>query len=142
MADHDRIGARVAGLRKAAGLTQIGLARRANVSYSLLTKVEAGHRPASPVFVGATARALRVDVTDVTGQPYRGREWASDRVHASVAEVRRALSFPDLAPELDVPPRSAGALSAAVGELVRLQGQVRQDRKSTRLNSSHDQISY
>jgi ribosome-binding protein aMBF1 (putative translation factor) len=51
MTGKDRIGARVARLRKGRGLSQIGLARRAGVSHSLLSKVEAGRVPASPVFI-------------------------------------------------------------------------------------------
>ena len=51
MTEKDRIGARVARLRKGRGLSQIGLARRAGMSHSLLSKVEAGHVPASPVFI-------------------------------------------------------------------------------------------
>jgi transcriptional regulator with XRE-family HTH domain len=70
MADQDRIGARVAAMRKTRGWSGRELARRAQVSYSLLTKVESGAAPASPSFVGAVARVLKVDVTRVTGQPY------------------------------------------------------------------------
>src|SRR5450432_3276349 len=36
----------------------------------LLTKVESGHAAATPAFIGAVARALRVDVPRLTGQPY------------------------------------------------------------------------
>ena len=73
MANEDRIGARVAAIRKLRGLTGRELARRASVSYSLLAKVESGAAPATPAFIGAVARALRVDVPKITGQPYKGR---------------------------------------------------------------------
>jgi transcriptional regulator with XRE-family HTH domain len=72
MADQDRIGARVAAIRKLRGWTGRELARRASVSYSLLAKVESGAAPATPAFIGAVARALRVDVPKITGQPYEG----------------------------------------------------------------------
>ena len=58
MADDDRIGARVAAIRKLRGWTARELARQASVSYSLLAKVESGAAPASPAFIGAVARAL------------------------------------------------------------------------------------
>jgi transcriptional regulator with XRE-family HTH domain len=64
--EQGHIGARVAAERKLRGLTQRQLARRAHISYSLLTKVEAGHAPATPAFIGAVARALRVDVPEIT----------------------------------------------------------------------------
>ena len=70
MANRDRIGARVAAIRKTRGWTARELARRAQISYSLLAKVETGAVPASPAFIGSVARALGVDVTRVTGQPY------------------------------------------------------------------------
>jgi transcriptional regulator with XRE-family HTH domain len=141
MADKDRIGARVARLRKARGLTQIGLSRRANVSHSLLSKVEAGHVPASPVFIGAVARALKVDVTDLTGQPYLVPDWPSDRVQATIGEIRRAVSFPDLMPELDAAPRSVDDLDAEVGRLVELQGAARHVELGERLPAVLDELS-
>lgn len=140
MAERDRIGARVARLRKARGLTQIGLARRANVSHSLLSKVEAGHVPASPVFIGAVARALRADVTDMTGQPYLVPDWPSDRVQATIGEVRRAVSFPDLMPELDAPPRPVEDLETEVGRLVALQGSARHVELGERLPGVLDEL--
>src|SRR5215472_11094049 len=140
MTDRDRIGARVARLRKVRGLTQIGLARRAGVSHSLLAKVEAGHVPATPVFIGAVARALRIDVTDVTGQPYRVPDWPSDRVQTTIKEIRRALSFPELAPDLDAPPRSLDALSAEVTALTRLQADARHIELGERLPAALDEL--
>lgn len=44
------IAQRVAESRKLAGLTQNQLAQRANVSASLVRKVEQGRAPASPAF--------------------------------------------------------------------------------------------
>jgi transcriptional regulator with XRE-family HTH domain len=82
MVDEDRIGARIAVIRKTRGWTARELAQRAHVSYSLLAKVESGAAPASPALIGAVARALRVDVPRLTGQPYddlRGRPGACMR---------------------------------------------------------------
>ena len=54
----ERIGSRIAELRKIHGVTQRALSVRAAVSYSLLRKVERGERPASHSFLAAVARAL------------------------------------------------------------------------------------
>jgi transcriptional regulator with XRE-family HTH domain len=48
MSDQERAGSRMAALRKTRGWTARELARRAHVSYSLLTNVESGAAPASP----------------------------------------------------------------------------------------------
>jgi len=53
-----------------AGLTQHGLAQRANISVSLVRQVEQGRAPASPAFVAAAARALSVPATALMAQPY------------------------------------------------------------------------
>jgi transcriptional regulator with XRE-family HTH domain len=64
------VAARVAEARKLAGLTQQQLAMRANLSLSLVKKVEQGTVPASPAFIAAAARALGLLVTDLTQQPH------------------------------------------------------------------------
>ncbi|MQA07402.1 MAG: helix-turn-helix domain-containing protein [Pseudonocardiaceae bacterium] len=64
------VAARVAEARKLAGLTQQQLAMRANVSLSLVRKVEQGDVPASPTFIASTAEALGLLVTDLTQQPH------------------------------------------------------------------------
>jgi transcriptional regulator with XRE-family HTH domain len=114
VADEDRIGARVAAIRKLRGWTARELARQASVSYSLLTKVESGAAPASPAFIGAVARALRVDVPRITGQPYaepRGRYAA---LQASIAPLRRVLLAYDVPSALDAPVRPVAELEADV----------------------------
>lgn len=70
MADQERIGARIATIRKARGWTGRELARRANVSYSLLAKVESGAAPATGPQRGpcaSTCRALPVSHTRNAG---------------------------------------------------------------------------
>ncbi|HEX3780268.1 MAG TPA: helix-turn-helix transcriptional regulator [Pseudonocardiaceae bacterium] len=64
------VAERVAEARKLAGLTQQQLAMRANLSLSLVKKVEQGTTPASPTFIAAAARALGLLVTDLTQQPH------------------------------------------------------------------------
>jgi transcriptional regulator with XRE-family HTH domain len=114
MADQDRAGARIAVIRKTRGWTGRELARRANVSYSLLAKVESGAAPASPALIGAVARALRVDVPRITGQPYEeppGGQAA--RLHDLVGAIRRSVDTYDL-PDESIVPRPFGELSADV----------------------------
>jgi len=108
----DAIGRRVAHARKLRGLTQLGLAGRAHVSKSLIAQVESGHKPATPSLVAAVSAALNVDLTDLTGQPYRGNNARSDRIHTAIPQIRQALVYWDVAPILDVPPRPLGELAA------------------------------
>ena len=103
MRDQERVGARIATLRKARGLTQRQLAERASVSYSLLTKVESGATGATPALIGAVARALRVDVPRLTGQPYEESRGQAGRLRESVEAIRRSIDTYDLPPEGIVP---------------------------------------
>lgn len=113
MQDSDRVGTRVASLRKLRHLTQRELASRAHVSYSLVTKVESGHAAATPAFIGAVARVLRVPVPRLTGQPYPEADARqSARLHATVDPIRRALLAEDV--PADMPARSVDELAADV----------------------------
>ncbi len=57
----------------------------ASVSYSLLAKVESGGAGRlAPAFIGAVARALRVDVPRITGQPYEGPSSQAVALQATV----------------------------------------------------------
>jgi transcriptional regulator with XRE-family HTH domain len=112
----DNTGARIAHHRKRAGLTQRGLAQRIPYTYSLLTKVESGHKPASPDFVAAVARALSVDVTALTGQPYV-TELQQDRLAELIRPIREALDLYDLGADPDITPRPTPLLVAAAERL-------------------------
>lgn len=139
MTERDRIGARVAAIRKTRGWTARELARRARVSYSLLTKVETGAVPASPAFIGAVARALGVDVTRVTGQPYAGpRNGAA--LQGAVEPLRRALLAYDLPPPDDVRLRPAGELRAEVAAVSQLGRQARYLQLSQTLPGLLDEL--
>jgi len=113
MADQDRVGARIAVIRKTRGWTGRELARRAHVSYSLLAKVESGAAPASPALIGAVARALRVDVPRITGQPYEEPRGQAARLHGMVGAIRRSVDTYDL-PDEGIVPRPFTELSADV----------------------------
>lgn len=114
------IGRRIARKRLAAGLTQQGLADRAYVSVSLIRQVETGRKPASPSLVASVAKALRVEPAEIYGQPYRGESRRTDRVHACIDDIRRALACVDIPPDLDTPPRSLDVLASEMTTLLRM----------------------
>lgn len=116
MPDQERVGSRIATLRKTHGWTARALADRAHVSYSLLTKVESGAVPASPALIGAVARALRVDVPRITGQPYQEPRGQAARLHEAIAPIRRSIDTYDL-PDDSVEPRTYTVLAVDVAHL-------------------------
>ncbi len=120
MPDASTIGQRIAHARKLRGLTQAELAVRIPCSKSLVAQVERGHKPATPTLIAAAAKALKVDVTELTGQPYRGSNARTDRIHAAIPEIRQALAYWDIPPELEIPPRPLQELAAEVKRAGRL----------------------
>jgi transcriptional regulator with XRE-family HTH domain len=96
MNDGNRPGQRIAATRKSLGLTQQQLADRANVSKSMLAKVESGHATASNVWVGAVAHALGVDPAYLFGQPYDGGTPDNAAIHQLIPAIRRAVAMWDL----------------------------------------------
>jgi transcriptional regulator with XRE-family HTH domain len=139
MANRVGIGARVAAIRKTRGWTARELARRARVSYSLLTKAEAGAVPATPALIGAVAQALGVDVTRITGQPYEEPADAA-ALQTTVGPLRRALLAYDLPPETDVGPRATDELRAEVIAVSSLGRQARYLQLSQRLPGLLDEL--
>jgi len=111
------IGARLATERKIRGLTQQQLAARAHVSLSLIQAVEQGQRPATATLVAAAARALRVDRSLLTGQPYRDPGAADEAMHAGVTDLRREVAAHGLEPLED---RAAANLRERTGSASRL----------------------
>ncbi|OON72618.1 helix-turn-helix domain-containing protein [Streptomyces tsukubensis] len=114
--DDNHPGARVKEQRKLAHLTQRELANRLPYSYSLLNQVECGARPATAAFVAAVARALRIDVTVLTGQPYL-TEMRQDRLITVVRPIREALDLYDLGVDPELAPRPTQMLISAADEL-------------------------
>ncbi|MFC0600016.1 helix-turn-helix domain-containing protein [Streptomyces palmae] len=92
---NEHTGSRIARYRKQRGLLQQGLAIRANVSKSLLSKVECGQRPASPALVAACARALGVSTSDLLGQPFLA-EMRRDRLDALIQPIRASMENWDI----------------------------------------------
>lgn len=111
--DHEAgIGARIARNRKRRGLTQTRFAELVPASVSLVRQVESGHKPASPAFTAAAARALGVPVHELQGQPYRGENLRGDALHACVTPLRRSLLAWDM--PADAPPRPLNELRTEV----------------------------
>jgi transcriptional regulator with XRE-family HTH domain len=140
MADQEGIGARVAALRKMRGWSGRELALRSQMSYSLLTKVESGAAPASPAFVGAVARALRVDAPRVTGQPYDHTETGAAALQQMVEPLRRTLLAHDLPPETDVALRAVSDLRADVTAMRGLARRARYLQLGQRLPGLLDEL--
>ncbi|UFR03741.1 helix-turn-helix domain-containing protein [Streptomyces sp. Go40/10] len=126
--DDDHTGARIKEQRRLARLTQRQLAERLPYSYSYLNQVECGARPATAAFVAACARALSIDVTVLTGQPYV-TELQRDRLAELIRPIRESLDLYDLGPSPALTPRPAQQL---ITEADRLCAEVR----ATRLRSA------
>lgn len=94
-------------------------ASRTRTACSIRSSAEPGSTSAD--FVAAVARALRVDVTVLTGQPYV-TQLHQDRLADLVRPIREALDLYDLGPDPAVTTRTAGQLIAAADILC---GQVR-----------------
>ncbi|MFF3398968.1 helix-turn-helix domain-containing protein [Streptomyces sp. NPDC002659] len=109
----EHVGARIARFRKQRGLLQQGLALRANVSKSLLSKVECGQKPASPALIAACARALGVSTSDLLGQPY-AEELRRDRMDALIQPIREGLENWDVALDWETAPRPVALIRADV----------------------------
>jgi transcriptional regulator with XRE-family HTH domain len=120
----------IATLRKAAGWTQRQLADRAHVSLSLLSKVEVGDRAASHALLATTARALRVPVERLSGQPYTDTRH-DQRVHRDVDALRTVLRCYDLPDE--VPLRSVEEIATDVAMLARLRAAADYGKLAARL---------
>jgi hypothetical protein len=74
-----------------------------------------------------------VDPAELYGQPYRRVERGGDRVHASVDDVRRALAYSDIPPDLDAPPRSLAPLAEEIKSMQRLLQQSRPAQVGVRI---------
>ncbi|MFS2291728.1 MAG: helix-turn-helix domain-containing protein [Actinomadura sp.] len=137
----ETIGQRVARKRKQRGLTQHGLAQRTSYSRSHIAQVEAGHKVATPAFVVAVAAALRVDASELYGQPFRF-EGHDDDVHTVIPELRRILAYVDIGPELAGQPRGLDVLAAEVATARRLLLQARLTDVGARLPAVLEELTF
>ncbi|MET9096265.1 helix-turn-helix transcriptional regulator [Streptomyces cyaneofuscatus] len=129
---HDHTGARIKRLRAERHLTQRALADLSGVPYSTLAKVEQGVTAASPHIIASLARALRVEVATVTGQPYAA-ELRADELDVLIQPIREALDVFDLGADPEIIPRPHALLQAdaeehlvavRAGEIKRVAGQL------------------
>lgn len=130
------VGRRVRTVRKLAGLTQEQLANRAYVSASLVRHVEQGRMPASPAFVAAAARALRVSVPELyhDSTPRLGTE------RAGVAELETTIMAGFAPPDTQDIPGTLDSLAARVAEVAELQRHGRYDMTSEQLPTIIDDL--
>ena len=82
------LGARVAGLRRAANMTQVQLADQAELGVRHLQRIEAGLRRTRLSTLGRLAAAVGGDVAELAAMA--GPSLASESVHADRMRVRRA----------------------------------------------------
>ncbi|MET7809740.1 helix-turn-helix transcriptional regulator [Streptomyces sp. NPDC005395] len=106
----DHTGVRIARLRRERHLTQKALSDLARVPYSTLTKTEQGVLPATPHVIAACARAMRVEVATIVGQPY-ATELRADELDVLIRPIREALDVYDLGPDPDIQARPVATLS-------------------------------
>ncbi|WP_280387923.1 helix-turn-helix domain-containing protein [Nocardia wallacei] len=138
-------GERIAAERKLAGLTQRQLATRANYSLSMLKAVEQGREVASPGFLSAVARALRITPEQLTGAPFDDGKPLADAINELsilLTEGRYARAVePDSLDRIDTDLRAAQNLyrrdrtrqtiEALPGIIRRLHGAVRETSGDT-----------
>ncbi|MEU2222201.1 helix-turn-helix transcriptional regulator [Streptomyces sp. NPDC018347] len=105
----DHTGVRIARLRRERHLTQQALADLSGVPYYTLTKIEQGRYAATPHAVACLARAMRVEVSTITGQPYKD-ELRADELDVLITPIREALDVYDLGADPDISARPLRAL--------------------------------
>lgn len=86
------VGRRIAQARRAAGLTQEGLAERSNLSPNMISLVETGKTAASLLTLDALAHGLNVSLSSIiTDNDDSMQEMASVLSSKSIDERRRAI---------------------------------------------------
>ncbi|MEU2969077.1 helix-turn-helix transcriptional regulator [Streptomyces ardesiacus] len=108
----DHTGVRIARLRRERHLTQRALADLSGVPYNTLFKVEQGRLAATPHVVACCARAMRVEVATIVGQPY-AEDLRADELDVLIAPIREALDVYDLGADPDITPRPLQELREA-----------------------------
>jgi len=99
------MGQRLRALRELHDLTQQELANLANVSKSLVSKVETDRKPGTWDLAIAVAKALRVDAAALMGDAPSDVLEPSGRITAALPAIRRALATYDCPPEPAAPAR-------------------------------------
>lgn len=108
----DSIGTRVKACRERHGWTQAHLADLAGYTRTYIGHIEAGRRAVTAYdTLSRLAAALRVDLSELRGQPPQPSGPADMAAHVAVAGIRRALDGPDM----PVSPRPLAELAHQVG---------------------------
>ena len=136
------VGDRIALARTRRGLTQVALAQISPVSRSHLSQVETGDKAATHEVVTAIAKALKTTSEELYGQPYRGDDPTSNRVHATIAQIRRALIWVDVPPDLDTPTRSLDRLTAELATCQRLRRSAHHTKLGGRLPALIEELTH
>ncbi|MBT2401145.1 helix-turn-helix domain-containing protein [Streptomyces sp. ISL-100] len=106
---HDHTGARMKRVRLERHLTQRAVSDLSGVPYSTYTKTEQGVIAATPHVAAAVARALRVTVATIMGQPYVD-ELRLDELDVLIRPIRESLDVYDLGADPDITARSLAVL--------------------------------
>lgn len=112
MKSSDDLGQRIARVRHLRGWSQTTLAREANTTRSMVSKVEGGFASPSASWIGAVATALGIDAARITGSYDENPE----QLHQLVPTIRRALAAVDLLVD-DVEPRPISEIRADIAQL-------------------------
>ncbi|WP_424528867.1 helix-turn-helix domain-containing protein [Sphaerisporangium viridialbum] len=105
-------GKRIAAVRAGRRMSQAQLATAANISISLLRKIEQGSRRATPEALSAIVNALDIDPAHLAGTS----ALTDSHVHAAIPDIRRAIALFDL--PADKPSRPLAELDAAVSRAI------------------------
>ncbi|MFF8989157.1 helix-turn-helix domain-containing protein [Streptomyces sp. NPDC014983] len=144
----EHTGKRIARLRRERHLTQRMLAELSGVPYNTLIKIEQNRLSATPHAVACLARAMRVEVATIAGQPYK-EDLRADELDVLIAPIREALDVYDLGPDPDISARPIGDLredseglceAVRAGEIKRVASEVAGLIEET-TTAAHTQVS-
>ncbi|WP_280257420.1 helix-turn-helix domain-containing protein [Nocardia wallacei] len=121
-------GKRIGAERKLAGLKQIQLAQRTNYSLSMVRAVEQGREPASPAFIAAAARVLRVEPERLTGVPYYAEIEADGGQLEGLTELRALIAEGPYAQGVEPP-----TLAELTAEIAAIDRDCRDDKSRAAL---------
>ncbi|WP_329453472.1 helix-turn-helix domain-containing protein (plasmid) [Streptomyces sp. NBC_01724] len=113
---HDHTGNRIARLRTERQLTQKELQELSSLPISTVQKTEQGLLPLTPHVAACFARALRVSVATIVGQPYEN-ELRADNLDALIHPIREALDVYDLGADPEINARDTAELHAQAERL-------------------------
>ncbi|MFF3358806.1 transcriptional regulator [Streptomyces sp. NPDC002917] len=113
---HDHTGTRIARLRTERQLTEKALHELSGLPISTVQKTEQGLLPLTPHVAACFARALRVSVATIVGQPYEN-ELRADNLDALIRPIREALDVYDLGADPEINARDTAKLHAQAERL-------------------------